>query len=376
MCLLAGSALALVLLGLLGWDGVRAPVVLVANTAVAAAVGGLVLLADEHQWSVPIEHQHALGVAGLVLISIASYAIGGVEGAVFACSYANAAAITASYYPLRVVIASGALTGLLYAVVVIATGGTLAQWALVIGVAGASGLLAGNHNRQARRLAIDLRGMEEWRATLMSALAHDLRSPLGTAQSTVDLLLTRDGQIDGDQRQQLLAAIHRQLRRASHLTHDLLDHERAQSGQLEVRPEPTELAPALETATNWVTHEVVMDVPDGLTVLADPPRLEQVVVNLVANATKYGDPPIEVGARRHHDTVRCWVRDHGPGIPSGDRDDVFGRFGNGRSTPESVGLGLWIVETLVHAHGGEVSYEDAQPGARFVWTLPVALEAS
>lgn len=83
-----------------------------------------------------------------------------------------------------------------------------------------------------------------------------------------------------------------------------------------------------------------------------------------------------MGARRCRDTVRCRVRDHGPGIPPGDRDDVFGRFGNGRSTSESVGLGLWIVETLVHAHGGEVSYEDAQPGARFVWTLSVAPEAA
>ncbi len=206
----------------------------------------------------------------------------------------------------------------------------------------------------------------------MSALAHDLRSPLSTAQSTVDLLITRDEQVERDQRQQLLAAVRRQLRRALHLTHDLLDHERAQSGQLEVQLEPTELAPALQTATNWVTDEVVLDVPDGLTALVDPPRLEQVVVNLVANATKYGRPPIEVGARQHDDTVRCWVRDHGPGIPPDASDDVFGRFINGGSTAQSVGLGLWIVKTLVQAHGGEVSYEDAQPGARFVWTLSAA----
>lgn len=374
MYIVAGSILAVVVLGLLGWDGVRNPVVLVVNTVVAAATGGLVLLAVERGWRVPLALQHVLGVGSLVLISIASYAIGGVEGAVFACSYANAAAITAMYYPLRVVIASGVLTGLLYAGVVVATGGTLAQWALVIGVAGASGLLAGGHNRQIRRLATDLKGMEAWRATLMAALAHDLRSPLGTAQSTVDLLITRDGELDPAQRQQLLAAIRRQLRRASHLTHDLLDHERAQCGQLEVQPEPTALAPALTTATNWMSDEVVLDVPSELTVLVDPPRLEQIVVNLVGNATKYGDPPIEIGARQHNGVVQCWVRDHGPGIPPGDRADVFGRFSAGRTASDSVGLGLWIVETLVNAHGGEVSYEDAGPGARFVWTLQASPE--
>lgn len=370
--LLAGVVLAIVVLVLLGWRGVRAPGVLVVNTTVAAAVGGALLLAEQRRWPVPLQLQNAIGVVSLVLISVASYAIGGIEGAVFACSYANVAAITAMYYPLRVVVAVEALTAVLYAIVVVASGGTIVQWALVMGVAGASGFLAGGHSRHVRRLATELHGMEEWRATLMSALAHDLRSPLGTAQSTVDLLLGRDGELDDDQRRQLLGGIRRQLRRANHLTHDLLDHERAQAGQLTVDLQPIDLAAVLGTATRYVTEDVVLDVPAGLEVLADAPRLEQVVVNLVTNAMKYGRPPIQIGARPEDDVVRCWVRDHGPGIAPEAHDDIFGRFGAGGATSDSVGLGLWIVATLVDAHGGEVSYEDARPGARFVWTLRAA----
>lgn len=368
--LLAGAGLALLVLVLMGWDGLARPWLLACDTVAALVIGFAVLWARHRQVRVPLAVQYGIALAGIGLISGTSFAIGGTEGAVFACSYAFALAICAMHYPLRDVMVLLALVAAMYAGVVLADGGTVTQWVLVVGVAAASGLLAGRFHRHVRRLTSRLQHLESWRSMLMSSLAHDLRSPLGMADSTLQLLQTRAEDLSDDQRRELLEAARRHQRRAIQLTRDLLDHERVHAGALQLELRPTALRDAVATACEFVPTEVTIDVPDDLVVDADPGRLQQIVVNLVSNAAKYGgsSSPVEVGAAEVDGQVRCWVRDRGPGLSADQRTTVFTRFGAG-DTADSVGLGLWIVERLVQAHGGEIIYEDAAPGARFTWTL-------
>jgi signal transduction histidine kinase len=113
---------------------------------------------------------------------------------------------------------------------------------------------------------------------------------------------------------------------------------------------------------------VVIDIDPDLVIRADPDRLEQILINLTTNALAHGSPPVVIRAQATGDLVRIEVRDHGDGVPENRRADLFARFGT--TGTGSVGLGLWIARELARAHGGEVGYQPADPGARFIVTLP------
>ena len=98
-------------------------------------------------------------------------------------------------------------------------------------------------------------------------------------------------------------------------------------------------------------------------------RVEQIVANLIGNALKHGQPPVQLRARRLGDGVAIEVSDAGRGVPEEQRRQLFDAFGRG-VTSDSVGLGLWIVRTLTEAHGGEARYEERDGRACFVVELP------
>jgi signal transduction histidine kinase len=105
-------------------------------------------------------------------------------------------------------------------------------------------------------------------------------------------------------------------------------------------------------------------------VMADPGRLEQVFVNLLVNAYKYGGPVVTVAARAEGERVSVEVTDNGEGVPESLVPALFDPFTRGRSEVIGSGLGLAIVKRLVEAFGGDVGYEGAEgEGARFTITL-------
>ncbi len=205
------------------------------------------------------------------------------------------------------------------------------------------------------------------RSRLISMLAHDVRAPIAGARSAVDTLQMAGDRIDEDQRDRLLAAGRRQADRALFIASDLLDLARVEAGTLTTSPREVVLEDLLERIGEVLGDRAAPTVDvDGLTVWADPTRLEQVVYNLLDNAAKYGSDPIEVTAEVVGDEVELRIRDHGPGVPQGV--DLFAAFaGAGEG---SVGLGMWIVRELVRAMGGSIAYRDADPGACFVVRLP------
>lgn len=211
------------------------------------------------------------------------------------------------------------------------------------------------------------RHANESRSRLISMLAHDVRAPIAGVRSAVATIRNAGDRIDAEQRDRLLAAGGRQADRALFIAADLLDLARVETGTLSVEPRQTPLAPLLDRIRDVLGERVDPDVDVGdTTVWADPARLEQVLYNLLDNAAKYGEPPVEVLAEPDGDEVVVTVRDHGPGVPEDvDLFTAFSAAGEG-----SVGLGAWIVRHLVAAMDGTIEYCDGAPGACFVVRVP------
>jgi signal transduction histidine kinase len=213
---------------------------------------------------------------------------------------------------------------------------------------------------------------DRWRGALMATLAHDVRSPLSTVAGVLEVL--EDDPATPERHRPLLAGAQRQAARILRLAIGMLEVERAEHGMLRLDlSEVSLLRLAEDVATLTDAEAVRVDIDPGLRARVDPARLEQVLYNLTTNALRHGTAPVVLSATAAGDTIEVRVRDHGAGVPEGEVDRLFDRFSSADHSPASVGLGLWIVRLLTEAHGGDVRYEDARPGAVFVVRLPDAL---
>ncbi|HWH33556.1 MAG TPA: HAMP domain-containing sensor histidine kinase [Egibacteraceae bacterium] len=226
----------------------------------------------------------------------------------------------------------------------------------------------------ARLIAIEqrtnarLRYLEALRKRFVATIAHDLRLPLTVFKGVAHVLRARRDEIEPQEVDDLLASVERQANRLGRLADDLLDAARADAGRITIVREPCRLRAVVEQAAADFAEPVLIDIDPELELQADRGRIDRLVWNLLGNAQKYGHPPYEVRAEAGRELVELSVRDHGPGLPPEVRERLFEEFAAGDS--EGVGLGLAIVRQLAEAHGGDVRYSDADPGARFTVTLP------
>jgi two-component system phosphate regulon sensor histidine kinase PhoR len=229
-----------------------------------------------------------------------------------------------------------------------------------------------------------IRQLENTRREFVANVSHELRTPLSLIKGYVETLL--DGAItDPELSAKFLQTIDRHSNRLTNLIEDLLTISRLESGQitlqlrtLPLRPFTSGLIAELQTRANERGTKIINEIPEGLAGRADPDRLEQVVVNLVENAVKYGRAKgrVVVRGRAVNGHVELCVADDGPGIPPEARERVFERFyrvDKARSRDAGgTGLGLAIVKHIVQSHGGKV-WVESEPGqgAQFYFTLPV-----
>ena len=231
---------------------------------------------------------------------------------------------------------------------------------------------------QLRKALTQVRRVDRLRARLVSTLAHDVRTPLTSIRGAIKTVLGRGDRLDPKTTAELLKGADHQADRLERLATDLLDLARLERGRLELSLQEVRLRQAVETALSFADDQGRYDVriDPEITVRADPGRLEQIVVNLAANALRYGAPPFLAEAGLSNGEVRLALRDQGPGIRAEETETLFEPF-RSESSGESVGLGLAIVKALSEAHGGTVSYEPNEPrGACFTVRLPVAGPAS
>ncbi len=224
---------------------------------------------------------------------------------------------------------------------------------------------------------------EQLRNALLSSVSHDLRTPLGVVTGATSALLERDGPKDRRSRRRLLETAHAEALRLNRLVANLLEMTRLEAGALRVRKELQPLEEVVGAALTRLEdrlhgREVGTGIPGDLPLVAfDSVLIEQVVINLVENATKYTPPgsPIDIGARLRDGSVETEVADRGPGISPGDADRVFDKFYRVQEREGGgAGLGLTICRGIVNAHGGRIWVESRQGGgASFRFTLPLDL---
>jgi two-component system sensor histidine kinase KdpD len=215
-----------------------------------------------------------------------------------------------------------------------------------------------------------LAAANELRAALLSAVSHDLRTPISAIKASVTSLLQQDVEWTPSAQHEFLSTIDEETDRLNALVGNLLDMSRLQSGALEVRETPVGLDQVLPAALRSIGADddsLQVDVPESLPrVLGDPGLLERALANVMANAIRYspaGSPP-RVTAGRVDGTVDVRIVDRGPGVAEADRDRLFmpfQRLGDTRQD-EGVGLGLAVARGFVEAMGGEVEVEETPGG--------------
>ena len=222
---------------------------------------------------------------------------------------------------------------------------------------------------------------DKMRTALLTAVSHDLRSPLASAKAAVTSLRSPDMHWDAADTAELLATADESLDRLTRLVGNLLDMSRLQAGALSLFPRPAGLDEVVALALDDLGpagRDITVEIPELLpAVRADPAILERVVVNLAENALRYspaGKPPL-LAASALGDRVELRVVDRGPGISDDDKERVFVPFQRLGDTDNTtgVGLGLALSRGLTEAMGGTLTAEDTPGGGL---TMTVSLPAA
>jgi signal transduction histidine kinase len=234
-----------------------------------------------------------------------------------------------------------------------------------------AGMMARNLTRQRAQLTealAELSRTDLLRSRLVATLAHDVRNPLTTIRGTLKTVARHGERLDKRTLDELISTADKQAGRLERLASDLLDLARTERGRLMLQVQDVRLREAVVQALDFVDDdrrfEVAVD--DGIVVRADPERLEQIIVNLAANALSYGEPPFVVRSDPDPDgAVELVFCDQGGGVLPEEVELLFEPF-RMEAEKGSVGLGLAIVKALAEAQGGSVSYEPNRPrGACF-----------
>lgn len=235
------------------------------------------------------------------------------------------------------------------------------------------------------RVQAELQRAVRMRDDFMSMISHELRNPLNSLFLQVQLRrrMADSGQIPPlETFRQMVERDEKQVRSMVRLLDDILDVARARTGRLSMQPGPMDLAQVARRCVESMAEparaagvQLGLQAPDSLPYVGDAQRLEQVLLNLLTNALRYGAAqPVEVVLRSHDGEACLSVRDHGPGIAPDDQDRIFGQFERAAGTEGTpgLGLGLYISRQIVQAHGGRLALRSSPgAGAEFMVCLPL-----
>lgn len=229
---------------------------------------------------------------------------------------------------------------------------------------------------QVLRDETELEAVRRTRDTVLANISHEFRTPLSAQLASIELLREGIGEMPVEAQRELVASLERGVQRLTWLIDNLLESVRIESGQLGIRSHELHLDEVIEHARELIGsliaqrgQRIELDLGADLPgIRGDQQRLTQVMVNLLANASKFApnDSVIRIGASaRAEGGIRFWVDDDGPGPPPGEDTALFERFHrSGGEDPEEsgLGLGLYIVRSIVERHGGRVSLRPRPEG--------------
>jgi two-component system sensor histidine kinase KdpD len=227
-----------------------------------------------------------------------------------------------------------------------------------------------------------LRRTDELKTALLNAISHDLRTPLASIIASAGSLRQHDVVWNEEQVQQFAEEIEGEARRLNRIVGNLLDLSRIEAGSLRPDKQWHDLGALVDDVLGRLRsvvgdHPIVVEVPGGLPpVMIDYVQIDEVLSNLVENASKYTPTgtEIRIGARSTDGSVEVRVADSGPGFTAEEIPHLFEPFyrGNARARRTGTGLGLAVARGLVEAHGGRIWAENRADGGGVVaFTLPL-----
>lgn len=230
-------------------------------------------------------------------------------------------------------------------------------------------------------MADDLERLEQTRRGFVANVSHELRSPLTSMQGFINGML--DGTVPESERDHYLGIVLDETRRLSKLISTLLDLSQIESGQtvlnfsiFDVNEMISRVLLRQENRIEGKGMDVAIDFgADTMNVSADADRIEQVLINLIDNAIKYGKQNgiITLTTKREGRTVTVVIADDGKGIPQEDMPFVFERFykaDKAHTIGNGTGLGLAIAKSIIDQHGQRIWVESKEgEGTRFIFTL-------
>jgi signal transduction histidine kinase len=251
-------------------------------------------------------------------------------------------------------------------------------WLSFVAVRGAEGVV------YAFRDLTSERRLDDEKRDFIATISHELRTPMAAVYGAALTLLRNDVELQPEQKRELLEMIASQATRLSHITDEVLLTTRLDRGDVRVEREPVDVSEltraAVSTLEPQLPPSLVIDLdldPDVPHASGDRDRIEQVLLNLLDNAVKYGSGPVRVRAEGANGVVRITVSDSGPGIAYLEQKLIFEKFY--RSDPQlsrapgGTGLGLYISRELAKRMGGTLDVQsEPGAGATFVLELPRA----
>jgi signal transduction histidine kinase len=260
-----------------------------------------------------------------------------------------------------------------------------ATYAFVVGLstlfAGIAGSMANNWHEQRRGFemqTLKLIELDQLKDRFLAVTSHEIRGPLTTIISGVDMIRRRSDRLTPENRDRILEAIANQSQQVARLVDDLLLTAQLQSGQLAIQPEWGELEATIGQALDAAAprrraHQLEVFV-EPLHCRLDAARISQIVRNLVENAYKYTPDRsrVSVSGKRAHGGISLVVADDGPGIPADKRHQLFEAFSRIEETSDQdgVGLGLFVVSHLVSAMNGRIDLTASSKGTGFNIFIP------
>jgi len=226
--------------------------------------------------------------------------------------------------------------------------------------------------------------LEDEKSDLIATISHELRTPMSAVYGAAKTLLRDDIDFSPERRQQLLEMIATQATRLAQITDEVLLTDRLDRGDVRVKAEPVDVAGIVNETVEAFQEQLAdangieVGIPDDVGALSgDRDRLQQVLVNLLDNAVKYGESPVKVSADRVDGMIRISVADAGSGIALAEQTRIFQKFYRAdpqlTRSPGGTGLGLYISRELTERMGGSLDLR-SEPGAgtTFVVELPQA----
>jgi PAS domain S-box-containing protein len=249
-------------------------------------------------------------------------------------------------------------------------------WLSFVAVRSADGVVYAFRDVTGERL------LAEAKDDFVATVSHELRTPMTGVYGAAQTLLRDDIELSPEDRRRLLSMIATEAARLKHITEEVLLTSQLDRGEVTVESTPVDVAQVVRSAVDTMRPQL----PDAITIdvdiaddvgeaSGDSDRVQQVLVNLLDNAAKYGGAPVRVSAEGANGVVRIAVSDAGPGIGAADRERIFEKFY--RADPRltrgarGTGLGLYISRELTRRMGGHLALtSEPDEGATFVLELP------